>query len=185
MGITRLSLGTQSFRDIDCVSSGRAHNAQQALKSIEPIAKAGFESWTIDSDLRAAGDDHRGVGRTTQHSVEVGMPHLSAYCLTVEAKTALAHQVKKGAVQMPEDDDQSAQLDHSTERMEKAGPVHYEISNSVCSGHFSRHNNSYWEGVTYLDRTGGTFVQRNPPALECRQQCRVCQSYFQWHPTDQ
>jgi hypothetical protein len=54
-------------------------------------------------------------------ALDHGMPHLSAYCLTVETRTALAHQVKKGLVAMPEDDDQSAQFDRLMERMEAAG----------------------------------------------------------------
>ena len=103
MGITRLSLGTQSFREDRLRFMGRAHTAQQALKSIELIAKAGFESWTIDLIYGLPGMTIAEWDEQLNTALEFGMPHLSAYCLTVEAKTALAHQVKKGAVQMPED----------------------------------------------------------------------------------
>jgi oxygen-independent coproporphyrinogen-3 oxidase len=150
LGITRLSLGTQSFREDRLRFMGRAHTADQALRSIELIAKAGFASWTIDliyglpQMTLAEWDDQLSI------ALDHGMPHLSAYCLTVEAKTALAHQVAKGAVHMPEDADQSAQFDRLMERMEQAGLVHYEISNFGLPGHFSRHNTSYWEGVHYL-----------------------------------
>jgi len=150
MGITRLSLGTQSFREDRLRFMGRAHTADHALKSIELIAKAGFESWTIDLIYGLPGMTIAEWDEQLTIALDLGMPHLSAYCLTVEAKTALAHQVKKGAVHMPEDDDQSAQFDHLIERMEKVGLVHYEISNFGLPGHFSRHNNSYWEGVPYL-----------------------------------
>jgi len=150
LGITRLSLGTQSFREERLRFMGRAHTADQALRSIELIAKAGFASWTIDliyglpQMTLAEWDEQLSI------ALDHGMPHLSAYCLTVEAKTALAHQVAKGVVHMPEDADQSAQLDRLMERMEQAGLVHYEISNFGLPGHFSRHNTSYWEGVHYL-----------------------------------
>ncbi|MEX1132836.1 MAG: radical SAM family heme chaperone HemW [Flavobacteriales bacterium] len=150
LGITRLSLGTQSFREERLRFMGRAHTADQARRSIELIAKAGFASWTIDliyglpQMTLAEWDEQLSV------ALDHGMPHLSAYCLTVEAKTALAHQVAKGVVHMPEDADQSAQFDRLMERMEQAGLVHYEISNFGLPGHFSRHNTSYWEGVHYL-----------------------------------
>jgi oxygen-independent coproporphyrinogen-3 oxidase len=150
LGITRLSLGTQSFREERLRFMGRAHTADQALRSIELIAKAGFASWTIDliyglpQMALAEWDEQLSI------ALDHGMPHLSAYCLTVEAKTALAHQVAKGVVHMPEDADQSAQFDRLMQRMEQAGLVHYEISNFGLPSHYSRHNTSYWEGVHYL-----------------------------------
>lgn len=149
-GITRMSLGTQSFREERLRFMGRAHSAEQALRSIALIAKEGFASWTIDliyglPEMSLAEWDEQ-----LTIALDHGMPHLSAYCLTVEGKTALAHQVAKGMVIMPEDADQSAQFDRLMERMEKAGLQHYEISNFALPGHLSRHNTSYWEGVPYL-----------------------------------
>ncbi|MBX2972210.1 MAG: radical SAM family heme chaperone HemW [Flavobacteriales bacterium] len=149
-GITRISLGTQSFRDDRLKWMGRAHDAQQALASIELIANAGFRTWTIDliyglPDMTLAEWDEQ-----LTIALDHGMPHLSAYCLTVEARTALAHQVKKGAVHMPGDDAQSAQFDRLMERMGQDGLDHYEISNFGRPGHYARHNTSYWEGTPYL-----------------------------------
>lgn len=150
LGITRLSLGTQSFREERLRFMGRAHTAEQALRSIELIAREGFASWTIDLIYGLPQMTPAEWDEQLRIALDHGMPHLSAYCLTVEAKTALAHQVAKGAVRMPEDADQSAQFDRLMERMELAGLVHYEISNFGLPGHFSRHNTSYWEGVHYL-----------------------------------
>jgi oxygen-independent coproporphyrinogen-3 oxidase len=149
-GITRISLGTQSFRDERLAWMGRAHDARQALISIDLIAKAGFKTWTIDliyglPEMTLAEWDEQ-----LTIALDHGMPHLSAYCLTVEEKTALAHQVKKGGVHMPGDDAQSAQFDRLMERMDRAGLDHYEISNFGRPGHYARHNTSYWEGVPYL-----------------------------------
>ncbi len=149
-GITRLSLGTQSFRDDRLRWMGRAHDARQALDSIALIANAGFSSWTIDLIYGLPGMTLAEWDAQLTIALDHGMPHLSAYCLTVEAKTALAHQVKKRMVSMPGDDDQSAQFDRLMERMEQAGLEHYEISNFGRPGHHSRHNTSYWEGVPYL-----------------------------------
>ncbi len=150
MGITRMSLGTQSFRDDRLRFMGRAHNADQALRSIALIAKAGFSSWTIDLIYGMPGLTIAEWDEQLTIALDHEMPHLSAYCLTLEAKTALAHQVKTGVISMPGDDDQSAQFDRLMERMELAGLDHYEISNFGLTGHHSRHNSSYWEGVPYL-----------------------------------
>ncbi|HRD54134.1 MAG TPA: radical SAM family heme chaperone HemW [Flavobacteriales bacterium] len=150
MGVTRLSLGTQSFREDRLKWMGRAHNAEQALKSIALIAKAGFASWTIDLIYGLPGMTLAEWDEQLSIALDHGMPHLSAYCLTVEEKTALAHQVKKAMVTMPGDADQSAQFDWLMERMEAAGLEHYEISNFGLPGHYARHNSSYWEGVSYL-----------------------------------
>ncbi len=149
-GINRMSLGTQSFREDRLRFMGRAHTSTQALQSIEAIAKAGFRSWTIDLIYGLPGMDLTEWDEQLSIALDHGMPHLSAYCLTVEPRTALAHQVKKAIVKMPEDDAQSDQFDRLIERMETAGLVHYEISNFGLPDHFSRHNTSYWEGVPYL-----------------------------------
>lgn len=149
-GVTRISLGTQSFREDRLRFMGRAHSADQALRSIALIAKAGFTSWTIDLIYGLPGMTLGEWDEQLDIALEQGMPHLSAYCLTVETRTALAHQVRKGLVAMPEDDDQSAQFDRLMERMEAAGLDHYEISNFGKPDHHSRHNTSYWDGATYL-----------------------------------
>lgn len=149
-GIDRLSLGTQSFRDDRLKWMGRAHDAAQARQSIALIAKAGFTSWTIDliyglpEMSLAEWDEQLAI------ALDHGIPHLSAYCLTVEPRTALAHQVGRQQVHMPGDDQQSSQFDHLIDRMEVAGLEQYEISNFGRPGHWSRHNMNYWRGVPYL-----------------------------------
>jgi oxygen-independent coproporphyrinogen-3 oxidase len=74
---------------------GRAHDAEQALNSIALIAKAGFASWTIDLIYGLPQMTMEEWDEQLTIALDHGMPHFSAYCLTVEAKTALAHQVKK------------------------------------------------------------------------------------------
>lgn len=150
LGITRLSLGTQSFREERLRWMGRAHDAAQALTSISLIARAGFRAWTIDLIYGLPGMDLAEWDEQLTIALDHGMPHLSAYCLTVEERTALAHQVQKARVTMPGDDAQSAQFDRLMERMELAGLEHYEISNFARPGHRSRHNTAYWQGVPYL-----------------------------------
>jgi oxygen-independent coproporphyrinogen-3 oxidase len=129
---------------------GRAHDAHQALTSIGLIARAGFTSWTIDLIYGLPQMTLSEWDEQLTIALDHGMPHLSAYCLTVEPRTALAHQVRKGGVHLPEEGDQSAQFERLMERMDRAGLEHYEISNFGKPGHHSRHNTGYWEGVPYL-----------------------------------
>ncbi len=150
VGITRVSLGIQSFRDDRLKWMGRAHDATQARRSIELIAKAGFTSWTIDLIYGLPEMTMDEWGEQLTIALDHGMPHLSAYCLTVEERTALHHQVMKGLVRPANDEAQAAQFDHLVQRMERAGLVQYEISNFAREGHFAVHNSNYWKGVPYI-----------------------------------
>lgn len=150
IGVTRVSLGTQSFRDDRLAWMGRAHNALDALKSIDLIARAGFASWTIDLIYGLPGMTLGEWDEQLRIALEHGMPHLSAYCLTIEPRTVLGDRLKKGMMIPPDDADQSAQFDRLMERMQAAGLVHYEISNFGREGHFAVHNSSYWKGVPYV-----------------------------------
>lgn len=150
IGFTRVSLGIQSFRDERLKWMGRAHDAKQARRSIELIAKAGFTSWTIDLIYGLPEMTAEEWDEQLTIALDHGMPHLSAYCLTVEERTALHHQVKKGLIRPANDEAQSAQFDHLVERMATAGLVQYEISNFGREGHFAVHNSNYWKGVSYI-----------------------------------
>ena len=149
-GITRISLGTQSFRDDRLAWMGRAHTAQQALRGINLIARSGFHSWTVDLIYGLPDMSLQEWDEQLTIALDHGMPHLSAYCLTVEARTALAHQVKKRLVTMPDDTAQAGQFDHLVARMEQAGLIPYEISNFGREGHIAVHNTNYWKGVPYI-----------------------------------
>ena len=149
-GITRVSLGTQSFRDDRLKWMGRAHDAPQALKSIALIANAGFTSWTIDLIYGLPQMTIAEWDEQLTIALDHGMPHLSAYCLTIEERTALHHQVVNGTIKPANDEEQAAQFDRLMERMETAGLTHYEISNFGKPGHFALHNSNYWKGVPYL-----------------------------------
>ena len=150
IGITRVSLGIQSFRDDRLTWMGRAHNAAEARRSIDLVAKAGFASWTIDLIYGLPEMTADEWEEQLTIALDHGMPHLSAYCLTVEERTALHHQVKKGLLRPANDEAQGAQFDHLVQRMESTGLVQYEISNFGKEGHFAVHNSNYWKGVPYI-----------------------------------
>ena len=150
IGTTRLSIGVQSFREERLQFMGRAHDATQSRESLRLISAAGFASWTMDLIYGLPGMDMDEWNEQLDTALSFAPPHISAYCLTVESRTALNHQVNKGLVTMPGDADQAAHFERLIERLESAGYVQYEISNFGQPGHFSRHNSSYWKGVPYL-----------------------------------
>lgn len=150
IGITRVSLGVQSFREERLQWMGRAHDAEQSLRAIEQVANAGFNSWTIDLIYGLPGMTLAEWDEQLTIALDHGMPHLSAYCLTVETRTALHEQVQKGRIKPANDEEQAAQFEHGISRVAHAGLVQYEISNFGKEGHFAKHNTSYWQGVPYL-----------------------------------
>jgi oxygen-independent coproporphyrinogen-3 oxidase len=150
IGITRVSLGVQSFREERLQWMGRAHNAVQSLGAIEQVANAGLTSWTIDLIYGLPGMTLAEWDEQLTIALDHGMPHLSAYCLTVEARTALHKQIASGHIVPANDADQAEQFEHGISRLAKAGLVQYEISNFGREGHFAKHNTSYWQGVPYL-----------------------------------
>ncbi len=78
------------------------------------------------------------------------IPHISSYCLTVEEKTALHHQVKTGKISQPDAEMASEQFSTLMDRLQSAGFDHYEISNFGKPGHHAIHNTNYWKGAHYL-----------------------------------
>ncbi len=150
LGINRVSLGVQSFREERLQWMGRAHNAQQTLAALKLLAASKLRTWTIDLIYGLPGMTVKEWDEQLSIALDQGMPHLSAYCLTVEQRTALNKQVESGKLALPEDTEQIAQFDHGIAKLAKAGLVQYEISNFGRKGHFAKHNTSYWQGVPYL-----------------------------------
>lgn len=150
LGINRVSLGIQSFRDDRLRWMNRSHDAERSLRSIGLVSGSGLRTWTIDLIY---GLPDMGITEWDEQlaiALDHGMPHLSAYCLTVERRTALHHQIATGQVQLPADAEQAAQFEHGIRRLERAGLVQYEISNFALEGHIAKHNTNYWQGVPYL-----------------------------------
>lgn len=148
--INRLSIGVQSFADVDLKFMNRGHTAQQAYSSIKLSQDAGFENISVDliygSPTTTDSQWRRNLEQVAQHNI----PHLSCYCLTIEEKTALAHYVKTGRSK-PVDEEQAArQFIIMLDVLETSGYEHYEISNFAWPGRQSRHNSAYWTGDRYL-----------------------------------
>lgn len=150
LGINRLSIGIQSFRDQDLEYLNRVHNAENALKCLRLAKETGFDNLTLDLIFGIPGLSDESWAFNINTALDLNIPHISAYSLTVEPRTALDVMIRKGKA-APVDELQSArQFEILMQMMKKRGYLHYEISNYCLPGHYARHNTSYWKRETYL-----------------------------------
>jgi oxygen-independent coproporphyrinogen-3 oxidase len=149
-GINRLSIGVQSFFEEDLVWMNRAHNAQQAIHCIELAQKEGFNNISIDLIYGGPSLSDENWEKNLSTCFDLGIPHLSAYALTVEPKTALAKQIKAKTLMNIDLEKQATHFNILVNLTAKAGLDHYEISNFAVPGNKSKHNTSYWSGKHYL-----------------------------------
>ena len=142
-GINRLSIGIQSFFEEDLQWMNRAHNAEQALRSLE-LALEFFPNITIDLIYGTPALSHERWNENLARAIALGVPHLSCYALTVEPKTPLDKLIRQEKKENIEPGIQSEQFLLLMDRMRDAGYEHYEISNFAKPGWRSRHNSAYW-----------------------------------------
>ena len=148
--INRFSIGTQSFFNEDLLWMNRAHNAQEATDCIKRSQDAGFENLTIDLIYGyPLLTDEKWI-TNIQMAIELQVPHLSAYSLTVEPRTALAYAIEKGKQPNVSDDQSAEQFLMLIDKLTKNGFEHYEISNYSLPGRYAVHNTNYWKGIPYL-----------------------------------
>ncbi len=148
-GINRLSIGIQSFFEEDLVWMNRAHNAKQAIDSLQ-LAVATFDNITIDLIYGTPGLTDEKWKQNVEKAIFSGVPHLSCYALTVEPKTPLDKLIRQHRSEDIDPGKQSEQFLLLMQWLEDAGYEHYEISNFAKPGFRSRHNSSYWQGKKYL-----------------------------------
>lgn len=171
MGFNRLSLGVQSLADAELTALGRRHTAQRAVEAVGMAQREGFGNISIDLIYGLPGSTASTWRRTLERALALGVQHLSCYHLTVEERTRLHQQVRRGEVQ-PVDEEQSvAQYALLRQLTAQAGFEHYEISNFALPDMESRHNSGYWLGRPYLGlgpaahSYNGRIRQWNPRSL--------------------
>ena len=145
-GVTRLSIGVQSFNDAHLKVLGRVHNREQALSAVHEAAAA-FDTFNIDLMYALPGQTLTQLDEDLDQALALKPPHLSIYHLTLEPNTLFAKYPPKG---MPEDDDAYAMLDRITERTAQVGLQRYEVSAYAQSDHRCWHNLNYWQFGDYL-----------------------------------
>mgnify|MGYP001448513571 CR=1 FL=1 len=147
--VNRLSIGVQSFFEKDLKLMNRAHNSEEALKSLQ-LAKQYFDNISIDLIYGIPGQSNEQWIENLEKALELNIPHISSYALTVEPKTALEKFIEKGKVKSVEDEQYREQFDILVETLTSNGFEHYEFSNYGKPGYHSQNNMAYWLGKPYL-----------------------------------
>ncbi|MFT4175801.1 MAG: radical SAM family heme chaperone HemW [Luteolibacter sp.] len=149
LGVTRISLGIQSFTPHVLKILGREHSAEQASQAVEILREAGMPSINIDLMFSIPGQSRDDWETTLRHAISLKPDHISAYNLTYEEDTAFFESLKRG--EMRENEDHDADFFHlADDLLSAAGFDHYETSNYARPGHQSSHNHGYWRGEDYL-----------------------------------
>jgi len=149
IGINRLSIGVQSFFEEDLQWMNRAHNAQQAIDNLQLAIKQ-FDNITIDLIYGHPLLTNEKWKQNVERIIELKIPHISCYALTVEPKTPLQKLISEKKKEEVSPEKQADQFLLLMDWLEVAGYEHYEISNFARPGFRSRHNTSYWQGKKYL-----------------------------------
>jgi oxygen-independent coproporphyrinogen-3 oxidase len=142
-GVTRVSLGVQSFQPALLEALGRRHSREQILRAHERVRAAGFASVNLDLMFALPGQADEAWEADLDEAIALGPDHLSTYCLTFEEDTRLWVKLSRGAVRR--DAEAEARLYEATwRRLEAAGYAQYEVSNFARPGHACRHNVNTW-----------------------------------------
>lgn len=149
-GINRLSIGIQSFIDRDLKWMNRAHNAAKAIECISAARKVGIANFSIDLIFGVPGATMDDWNENIRTAIDLEIPHIACYALTVEPRTALQKMIELKKKENVNNDDQAAQYKLLMRRMKDAGYEQYEISNFALPQFRSRHNSSYWQGKKYI-----------------------------------
>jgi oxygen-independent coproporphyrinogen-3 oxidase len=160
-GVTRLSMGVQSFDPSILESLERIHSADSARRAYAHAREAGFDDVNLDFIYGARGETIESWRRTLEEAVTLRPEHLSCYALTIEPGTPLGAKVAGGEVPPPDPDLQAAMFELACEMLAGAGYRHYEVSNWALPGRECVHNLGYWEGRPYLGLGAGAHSYRD------------------------
>ena len=148
--INRLSIGIQSFHDEDLQWMNRSHNAHEATNSIKRAQDTGFDNLTIDLIYGyPLLSDTKWIQNINQ-ATSLAIPHISAYCITVEQGTALAHLINNKQQATIIDEQGANQLLLAMDLLERKGFEQYEISNFCQTNKQGKHNANYWKQQKYV-----------------------------------
>ncbi|MEO5698102.1 MAG: radical SAM family heme chaperone HemW [Burkholderiaceae bacterium] len=163
-GVTRLSVGVQSFDDAKLAALGRVHDAAQARAAVDE-ARAAFDTFNLDLMYALPGQTLAEFEVDLEQALAFEPPHLSIYHLTLEPNTVFA----KYPPPLPDDDTAFAMLDAVTARTAAVGLERYEVSAFARDGHRCEHNLNYWQFGDYLGLGAGAHSKLSFPHLVVRQ----------------
>jgi len=154
-GVTRVSLGVQSFIDREAHESGRLHGRAIVLEDLKRLRAAGIDNLNVDLIAGLAGQTFASWDESLAILLECGVPHASVYMLEVDEDSRLGREMLSGGARyhaglVPEDDAIARMYETAVERLDAAGVEQYEISNFGRPGFASRHNLRYWQRRPYV-----------------------------------
>ena len=149
-GINRLSIGVQSFNDLELIKIGRIHTAKEAAEAILAARKNGFSNINIDLMFSLPGQTRESLIKTLETALSLNPEHISCYSLILEEDTPLYDEVKKGVLYLPEEEEDRELYTLACEILSNHGYQQYEISNFSKKGYECRHNLKYWDCEEYI-----------------------------------
>ena len=150
LGINRLSIGIQSFREDNLRFLNRNHSSAQALTCISHAQDIGIDNISIDLIYGIPGNDLYDLALDINKAVDTKVNHISAYSLTIEPKTVFGQQKKKGVFKELPESIQSQKFSFTRNLLAEKGFEAYETSNFAKNQQYSKHNTSYWNQESYL-----------------------------------
>ncbi len=147
--VNRLSIGIQSFGEEDLKMMNRAHNATEAITCLQEVVQY-FDNISIDLIYGIPNLSNERWLANIQRVLDLGIPHISCYALTVEERTALNKLIQKGVIPSPKEEVAHAHFMLLIDKLKQSGYIHYELSNFAKPGYYSKNNSAYWLGKKYL-----------------------------------
>jgi oxygen-independent coproporphyrinogen-3 oxidase len=184
-GVTRLSIGVQSFDNAHLKALGRVHDRDQALAAVTEAAQV-FDTFNLDLMYALPGQTLQGLSQDIQTALAFAPPHISIYHLTIEPNTVFA----KFPPSLPEDDLAYEMMDRITELTAVAGLERYEVSAYAKPGHRCAHNLNYWQFGDYLGIGAGahsklSFAHRVLRQVRYREPALYAQQAMKGEPVTQ
>lgn len=174
-GINRLSIGVQSFNNVELSTIGRIHSAEEASSAIENAQAAGFQNLSVDLMYGLPGQTPKSWLQSLETVLAMSVQHLSLYQLTVEDETPLKLMIEGDRVQLPGEDDVAEMDEITASLLEIRGFEQYEISNFATKDHQCRHNVNYWNNGDYYGIGAGAVSYSNGKRIKnCADPTHYC-----------
>jgi len=161
-GVNRISLGVQTFSEAGLRWMGRLHGVDGPVRAIAAARRAGIENISVDLIFGLPATLERSWGDDLNRVLDLDVPHVSLYGLTVEPETPLGRAVREGTESPVDEEQYREEFLRAAEVLTDAGYEHYEVSNFARAGAVARHNSVYWDGVAYLGLGNGAHSYAHP-----------------------
>ena len=160
-GVTRLSLGVQSFRDAELRRLGRVHTAARAVEAFRSARAAGFDDVSVDLMVWLPEQTPEDWRETLDVLLRLDPGHVSFYLLELYPNAPLREDMARGGWAQAPDDVAAGMYDEALDRLEAAGYRQYEISNAARPGRRCRHNLKYWSDGAWVGFGCGAHSTRD------------------------